>query len=303
MTLRSPSRGEYWKRMAIVVLLGFAAYATVISEKGGGATFKVWRPERMRFAALMLVVVGVAAYELRPRRVSRSGDDPEQESQGAISNAAETSAAREPVVPFPVEEPSVAAPTAVASVREEVAKRDSADDKRASHPDAIDCPAVQPQDAEAIWNQARVMAHGFVPDEINDREYLNLVRQAADLGHVYAQVKLGDYAFRRGWIVEAYYWTLRAQLLGAEGLEPALREIRRVWVLEESPLEYENVRLDFSEEQGVFARAALRLTCGFDVPFARQRLRDLRDRGCLEAKLFLARAEDQKSGSQASDLL
>ena len=66
MTLRSPSRGEYWKRMAFVALLALAVYAIVISEKGGGGTFRVWRPERMRFLLIALIAVGAAAYEFRP---------------------------------------------------------------------------------------------------------------------------------------------------------------------------------------------------------------------------------------------
>ncbi len=104
------------------------------------------------------------------------------------------------------------------------------------------------------------MPHGFVPDEVEDSAYLTLVRKAAELGHLSAMVKLGDYAFRRGWIVEAFYWTLLAQLHGAAGLV-----------------------------QGELARTILFIKSGRNVTLAHRRLREFADLGYGEAQLYLSR--------------
>ena len=102
-------------------------------------------------------------------------------------------------------------------------------------------------------------------------------------------VKLGDYAYRRKAFVEAFYWTFLAELNGATGLEDALCEMRTQWLSEGCPEEYENAYTDFTEEQGVFARAVLRLQCEVDPQYACARLRELADRGVEEARLFLGK--------------
>lgn len=290
MTLRSPSRGEYWKRMAIVVLLGAAAYATVISEKGGGATFKIWRPERMRFAVIMLVVVGAAAYELRP--VAGRGQGDVLKGEQDVLPLAEESAS-----PGSGEDAPAGGTSGLPIVAGQVPRSDG----RTAAPVAghqTEASSIFARkdgdlaDAETAWEMARDLQHNFIPDELEDCEYLRLVRRAAELGHRMAMIKLGDYAFRRGWIVEAYYWTLLAQMLGAPGLGDALEEIRKTWMKEGTPPEYENVRPDFTETQGVFARAVLRLKCKLDVSLAHKRLQELREAKCPEALLYLRKAEE-----------
>ena len=133
------------------------------------------------------------------------------------------------------------------------------------------------------------MTHNFTPDWEKDREYLAKVYTAARLGHLEAMVKLGEYAGRRGAVVEAFYWTILAELKGATGLGVALREMRSRWLSEGCPEEYENAYTDFTEEQGVFARAVLRLQCGVAPQYARARLKELADRGLPEAQLFLGK--------------
>lgn len=142
-------------------------------------------------------------------------------------------------------------------------------------------------EARRLWEEARGMAHRFLPDWEKDQDYLAKVYTAARLGHLEAMVKLGDYAYRRGAVVEAYYWTLLAELKGATGLGVALREMRLRWLSEGCPEEYENAYGDFTEEQGVFARAVLRLQCGVDPQYARARLKELAECGVEEAQLFL----------------
>ena len=134
------------------------------------------------------------------------------------------------------------------------------------------------------------MPHEFIPDFMADRDYLSRLYRAAELGHVMASVKLGDYAYRRGMIVEAYYWTLMAYLRGATEVKAALEEMRKKWVQEGCPPEYENVREGFAEQQGVFARAVLRLRCGIDAAIARKRLAELEAAGCKEALLLKSHA-------------
>ena len=284
MTLRSPNLVEYLKRMALVVLLGLAVYAIVISEKGGGATLKIWRPERMRFAIIVLIAIGVAAYEFRPRGTVPSETMPAEEPEEPVS---ESSASTPSVPPASSQTGVGAAQPLPAPDGETPTVRGFA--ITSSAPKAP--PVVSAEDAEAIWAKAREMQHEFIPDELTDSEYLRLVRKAAALGHALARIKLGDYAFRRGWIVEAYYWTLLAQLQGAPGLDAALEEIRKTWTREGAPPEYENVTPDFSETQGVFARAVLRLRCRLDVPLARKRLQELADARCPEAMLYLSRTK------------
>ena len=67
-------------------------------------------------------------------------------------------------------------------------------------------------DANRLWEEARGMAHRFRSDWKRNQEYLAKVYGAARLGHLEAMTKLGDYAYRRGALVEAYYWTALAEL-------------------------------------------------------------------------------------------
>ena len=138
-------------------------------------------------------------------------------------------------------------------------------------------------EAQRLWEDARGIKHNFVPDYMADRKYLAKVYDAARLGQLEAMVKLGDYAYRRGALVEAFYWAKLAEMK----LENTLCEIRTQWMAEGCPGEYENAYAEFTEEQGVFARAVLRLQCEVDPQYARARLKELAERGVEEARLFL----------------
>ena len=148
-------------------------------------------------------------------------------------------------------------------------------------------PPPSSADADTLWAEARAMPHNYVPDPQRDGEYLWRLYGAAKLGHAGAMAKIGDYAFRRQALVEAFYWKWKAQANGWDGKEsPTLREIRKAWMLARYPTEYENVGDWFSEEQGVFARAVLRLQCGVNQAAARKRLQELAGRGQEDALLF-----------------
>lgn len=145
------------------------------------------------------------------------------------------------------------------------------------------------QDAQRLWEEARVIPHPYNPDWENDREYLSKIHGAAKLGYLEAMAKLGEYAFRRGMIVEAYYWTVLAELKGAKGLKPRLREIRLRWMSKRCPAERDNVHAEFTDEQGSFARALLRIRCAVNAPLGRARMKELVAAGCEEARLYLTR--------------
>ena len=150
------------------------------------------------------------------------------------------------------------------------------------------------EEARQLWEEARGMTHRFTPDWEKDQEYLSKIYTAARLGHLEAMTKLGEYAGRRGAVVEAFYWTLLAELKGAKGLKVQLRELRSRWQALGCPQQYHNTYMDFTEEQGVFARAVLRLQCGVDPQYARARLKELADRGVEEARLFLDKKTRQE---------
>ena len=142
-------------------------------------------------------------------------------------------------------------------------------------------------DANQLWDEAREMPHDFIPDPVKDGDYLAKVYAAAKLGHLEAMAKLGEYAFRRKALVEAYYWTALAELKGAKGLERTLRKIRSAWLAARCPAQHGNTHEGFSEQQGSFARALLRIRCAVNTPLARARMRELAEQGCAEAQLFL----------------
>jgi len=164
-------------------------------------------------------------------------------------------------------------------------------------------PVLPPVDeggtAEALWKRARGMEHSVIPDFEADAEYLNLVYSAAERGHVPALAKLGDYAFRRGAFVEAYFWTkvaMRRLELG-DGKDPQrmreidnmLRSIQREWRFAGQPQEFENVYGNFPEERGELGRAFLRLAEGVESSQTRDYIRCLADRGNPDAALFVGK--------------
>ena len=144
-------------------------------------------------------------------------------------------------------------------------------------------------EADRLWEEARRMTHNFKPDLEKDKAYLSKICAAARLGHLEAMAKLGEYAFRRKAFVEAYYWTALAELKGAKGLERTLRNIRSSWLAAGCPAQRSNTYDGFSEQQGSFARALLRIHCAVGRPVARARLKELADRGVPEAQLFLGK--------------
>ena len=142
--------------------------------------------------------------------------------------------------------------------------------------------AIGPADARAseaeaqrLWDEARKMKHRAIPSFRHDGEYLKLVNAAAAAGCMEAMDKLGTYAFRRKAFVEAFYWKLAVRLRDGETHEVGLKDVRIAWMACGCPMQHRNVYEGFGEEQGVFARAVLKIQCGIDVARARNRIREL----------------------------
>ena len=106
-------------------------------------------------------------------------------------------------------------------------------------------------------------------------------------GHWLLRETLAAILIRRGKLVEAYYWTALSDLKGAEGLANVLRQIESEWVMSGCPMEYDNVYDGYSEQQGSFARALLRIRCVVDLSLGRVRMRELAKQNCEEARLFM----------------
>ena len=98
-----------------------------------------------------------------------------------------------------------------------------------------------------------------------------------------------DRALRRGNLVEAYYWLLRAELAGATDVESELRRLRAKWSSRDCPREYENERSDFTRDQGSFARAVLHLRSGKAYSHACHKIGKLARKGLPEAERFVTR--------------
>jgi len=142
------------------------------------------------------------------------------------------------------------------------------------------------ESAQQLWDRAREMPHGVVPNPRDDFDYLALVHEAADLGHIDALMKLSDYAVRRGMSVEAFFWGSLAVRSGARGVDGWLGGIKVAWMSSGCPGEYENVDQWFTEARGSVSRALLRIACAVDAPIARRRLRELAEAGNADAIRF-----------------
>ena len=291
MSLRSDNRKSYVARMAFVALFCLAVHAFIVSEfLGGGSTLCIWKPERMRVALASLIIIGIAAYEFRPK--AREDDPDEGVLLASVAEKDAEASAGGAGASRPREEQTVEPTSATEDLRGRDApapcvQAPSAPGVRATEDEAV--PGVSAVDSDrraAAWDKAREMPHNFVPDPDADYEYLRLMHDAARAGSRRAMVKLADYARRRCADVESYYWLTMAKIHGAEGLDEAIAYCRNQWKVNGFNPEYENEYIFFTERQGVLGRAALRLDSGVDVTMARARLKAMIAEGDHEAELI-----------------
>ena len=144
-------------------------------------------------------------------------------------------------------------------------------------------------EAEKRWAEACGMIHSEIPDFSTDWQYMTLVHKAAELGHAGAMSALGDFAFQRGDVVEAFYWKQRVEMGGGRCRNPTLTDIIRVWTEVGCPDGSEDIGVRFPVQRADFAHAVLCLKSGVDPRFGTMRLKELSDAGDEDAMRFLRR--------------
>ena len=144
-------------------------------------------------------------------------------------------------------------------------------------------------EAEKIWAEACGMIHSETPDFSTDWQYMTLVHKAAELGYGEAMSALGDFAFQRGDVVEAFYWKLRVEMGGGRCRNPSLANIISVWTEVGCPDGSEDIGAGLSEQRADFAHAVLCLKSRVDPRYGTMRLKELADAGDEDATRFLKR--------------
>lgn len=216
-------------------------------------------PENARITIPVVLAVAYAIYHWCHWRIMRRRDEDEDEtpSKSTLPPAAPnprptTTAASHPVEPIKIPPPS----------------------------------AADLAEAERLWKESLDKRHSEVPDISTDWQYMNLLYKAAMLGHVEAMSRLGDYAYLRMDLVEAFYWKLRVELTGGICRNPSLKDIIDAWVDEGCPDEPENLKMGFGEEESIFAYAVLGYKSGINAQQSSITLNRLAAAGNLDALRF-----------------
>ena len=144
-------------------------------------------------------------------------------------------------------------------------------------------------EAEKLWAEACGMTPSEIPSFETDWHYMTLVHKAAELGHAEAMSALGDFAFQRGDVVEAFYWKLRVEMGGGRCRNPSLANIISVWTEVGCPDGSEDIGAGLSEQRADFAHAVLCLKSRVDPRYGTVRLKELADAGDEDATRFLKR--------------
>lgn len=107
-------------------------------------------------------------------------------------------------------------------------------------------------------------------------------------------VRLGEYAWRRGAMVETHFWVSLAKFNGVEGLDEWLDRIHKRWLLLHRPGEVKNVYEQFTLERGNISRAYLLYLSGYNAQLQYDVIMDLAQKGNRDARLFLKHIDHQK---------
>ena len=100
-------------------------------------------------------------------------------------------------------------------------------------------------------------------------------------------VRLGEYAWRRGAMIEAHYWVSMAKFHGVVGLDDWLGEIRRRWILLGRQMEDGYHYSTFPYERRALAHQYMMLACGFSAGVCRLNLMRMAEAGDREAAIIL----------------
>ena len=142
-------------------------------------------------------------------------------------------------------------------------------------------------EAQRLWEEARAMPHQEVADFSTDWQYMTLLHKAAKLGHAEACSTIGDYAYLRGALIEAFFWKWKAEADGGRCVEPSLEEIRAECLASGALVEPGEPNGSYGAEEDDFARAVIAIQSGLSVATAMQRLKELAECGVEEAQIFL----------------
>lgn len=107
-------------------------------------------------------------------------------------------------------------------------------------------------------------------------------------------VRLGEYAWCRGAMVEAHFWVALAKFRGVEGLDEWLGAIRQRWLLLRRPNEMQNVYEQFPPERGALSRAYLLYLSGFNIQLQYDIIMRMAKKGDRDARLILGHIDSQK---------
>ena len=321
LSIRSKNLTEYAVRILFVILLGLVAHCALVVVKGGDgrSSFDFDEPERRRSLLVIVLAVGaVAVFMLPTSSEGKTAEKDDGQAKTIHENVppktdvqSESVGPQQPVEPQqlvepqkPSENPEIAArPDPIEQPRSAAAAVGAdASCVKAQEPETESALPAEPGDGEAfanemaerMWRSARKIRHNFIPDLNQDGQYLNLLHGAAMSGHPKAQAKLGDYALRRGALVEAYYWMKLSQLNGSADAEPNLIACRERWMRSACPLEYKNVYQLFTERQSSLGRAFLRLDCGVQADMAMQRIRSMAAEGEAVAVMMLGEMPERE---------
>lgn len=136
--------------------------------------------------------------------------------------------------------------------------------------------------------QAEVALEAYDPDRIAE------VHRQARARRPELFVRLGEYAWCRGAMVEAHFWVSLAKFHGVEGLDDWLDRIHKRWLLLHRPSELQNAYAQFTPQHGALSRAHLLYLSGFNVQLQYDIIMRMAQKGDRDARLFLENIDRQK---------
>lgn len=134
---------------------------------------------------------------------------------------------------------------------------------------------------EAEEEEARLDFEAFNPAVLQ-----RVLRRASFRPECY--VRLGEYSWYRGAMIETHFWLSMAKYRGVEGLDEWLDVIRKRWLQTGRPDEEENEYAQFTFQRGLIARAHLMCVSGFNAQVNHAIIVDLAQEGNKDAQYILS---------------
>ena len=144
------------------------------------------------------------------------------------------------------------------------------------------------EEAQRLWEAAQEIPHRARANFETDWKYMSLLHKAAKLGHAEACSTIGDYAYWRGTLVEAFFWKWKAEANGGKCVEPSLDEICEKCLVSGAFMELGELAPGYGVDEHAFAQAVIAVRSGIDEASALDSLKKLAEGGLEEARLFLA---------------